>query len=252
MLQNPSFYCIYSVKGIGLSGWHISHVGGHCGYKINWVEFHGTVFVVYGVGISVVWKHRFLLSKSVMELKFTITGLLFQALLIILFSVLVDYSDHALPSHSRKGASGYANVTAEKLPVNDVSVYYPSKIICFTFINCLNRLRVRRIHFFGFVMVEILLLLSEIHFDIFIVNAKASMKTLALLLRQVMQPPDRVEVILRAPVLIRIRTIAGFVEKIIYIKCNSCQWWIGSSEAVVFLKGKDERLGNCPATPPLS
>ena len=67
-----------------------------------------------------------------MGLKFTITGLLFQALLIILFSVLVDYSDHALPSHSRKGASGDVNVTTETLPVNDVSVYYPSKIVCFT------------------------------------------------------------------------------------------------------------------------
>ena len=72
-----------------------------------------------------------------MGLKFTITGLLFQALLIILFSVLVDYSDHALPSYSRKGASGDGNVTAEKLPVNDVSVYYPSKIICFTCNSCL-------------------------------------------------------------------------------------------------------------------
>ena len=65
-----------------------------------------------------------------MGLKFTITGLLFQALLIILFAVLVDYSDHALPSHSRKGASGDVNVTTETLPVNDVSVYYPSKIVC--------------------------------------------------------------------------------------------------------------------------
>ena len=80
--------------------------------------------------------------KSAMGLKFTITGLLFQALLIILFSVLVDYSDHALPSHSRKGASGDVNVTTETLPVNDVSVYYPSKIVCFTCNSCFIRLRI--------------------------------------------------------------------------------------------------------------
>ena len=84
-------------------------------------------------------------SKSAMGLKFTITGLLFQALLIILFSVLVDYSDHALPSHSRKGASGDVNVTAKTLPVNDVSVYYPSKIVCFTCNSCFIRLRIRSI-----------------------------------------------------------------------------------------------------------
>ena len=90
-------------------------------------------------------RHHSLLSKSAMGLKFVITGLLFQTLLIILFSVLVDYSDHALPSHSRKGASGNVNVTTETLPVNDVSVYYPSKIVCFTCNSCFIRLRIRSI-----------------------------------------------------------------------------------------------------------
>ena len=90
-------------------------------------------------------RHHSLLSKSAMGLKFTITGLLFQALLIVLFSVLVDYSDNALPSHSRKGASGNVNVTTETLPVNDVSVYYPSKIVCFACNSCFIRLRIRSI-----------------------------------------------------------------------------------------------------------
>ena len=91
-------------------------------------------------------RHHILPSKSAMGLKFTFAGLLFQALLIILFSVLVDYSDHALPSHSRKGASGDVNITTETLPVNDVSVYYPSKVLGFTCNSCFIRWRIRTIH----------------------------------------------------------------------------------------------------------
>lgn len=62
-----------------------------------------------------------------MGLKFTIVAAIFQVLLIILFSVLVDYSEHALAPHNRKGATGTAHNTSETLPVNDVAIYYPSK-----------------------------------------------------------------------------------------------------------------------------
>lgn len=63
-----------------------------------------------------------------MGLKFSIVCGLFQVLLIILFAVLVDYSDHASPPHSRKGSKGAAHNTSETLPVNDVALFYPSKI----------------------------------------------------------------------------------------------------------------------------
>lgn len=63
-----------------------------------------------------------------MGLKFCIVCGLFQVLLVILFSVLVDYSDHASPPHKRKGSTGTAlNASAETLPVNDITIYYPSK-----------------------------------------------------------------------------------------------------------------------------
>ena len=51
-----------------------------------------------------------------------------QVLLIILFSVLTDYGEHAIPPHRRKGANGTVSNATETLPVNDVSVFYPSKI----------------------------------------------------------------------------------------------------------------------------
>ena len=67
-----------------------------------------------------------------MGLKFTIVASLFQILLIILFSVLVDYSDHALPAHRRKGAAPNAT---ETLTSNDIAAFYPSKLIC-AFFSC--------------------------------------------------------------------------------------------------------------------
>lgn len=64
-----------------------------------------------------------------MGVKFTIVAALSQAVLIILFSVLVDYSNHALPPHVRKGGTGAAHDATETLSVNDVTVFYPSKPI---------------------------------------------------------------------------------------------------------------------------
>ena len=62
-----------------------------------------------------------------MGLKFSIICGTFQVLLVILFSVLVDYGDHASAPHKRKGSTGAAHNTSEKLAVNDVAAYYPSK-----------------------------------------------------------------------------------------------------------------------------
>ena len=64
-----------------------------------------------------------------MGLKFCIICGLFQVFLVILFSVLVDYSDHASPPHKRKGATETAPNASETLPVNDIATYYPSKSI---------------------------------------------------------------------------------------------------------------------------
>ena len=73
-----------------------------------------------------------------MGLKFTIGAALFQIVLIILFSVLVDYSNHALPPHKRKGATADADNSSESLPVNDVAIYYPSKTMRFFLFSCIN------------------------------------------------------------------------------------------------------------------
>lgn len=62
-----------------------------------------------------------------MGLKFCIICGLFQLLLVILFSVLADYSDHASPPHKRKGATKTTPNVSETLPVNDISIYYSSK-----------------------------------------------------------------------------------------------------------------------------
>lgn len=62
-----------------------------------------------------------------MGLKFCIVCGLFQVLLVVLFSVLADYSDHASPPHKRKGATDTAPNAFETLPVNDISIYYSSK-----------------------------------------------------------------------------------------------------------------------------
>ena len=62
-----------------------------------------------------------------MGLKFCIICGLFQLLLVILFAVLADYSDHASPPHKRKGATKTTPNVSDTLPVNDISIYYPSK-----------------------------------------------------------------------------------------------------------------------------
>ena len=62
-----------------------------------------------------------------MTTKFSIACGLFQLLLVILFSVLTKYGDHASPPHLRKGANDSLPDTSETLPANDVSIYYPSK-----------------------------------------------------------------------------------------------------------------------------
>ena len=62
-----------------------------------------------------------------MTLKFTIACGLFQLLLVVLFSVLTNYGDHASPPHKRKGAPDTSPNVSETLPVNDISVYYPGK-----------------------------------------------------------------------------------------------------------------------------
>ena len=65
-----------------------------------------------------------------MAMKFSIACGLFQLLLVILFSVLTKYGDHASPPHLRKGANNTSLLSdAETLPENDVSIYYPSKIV---------------------------------------------------------------------------------------------------------------------------
>jgi len=64
-----------------------------------------------------------------MTMKFSIACGLFQLLLLILFSVLTKYGDHASPPHKRKGAPHTSPNASETLAENDVSVYYPSKIV---------------------------------------------------------------------------------------------------------------------------
>ena len=62
-----------------------------------------------------------------MGFKFSIICGIFQVLLVILFSVLVDYGQHASPPHKRKGFAGSVVNSSETLAVNDVTVYYSSK-----------------------------------------------------------------------------------------------------------------------------
>ena len=60
-----------------------------------------------------------------LRVTFPLIGGIFQGLIIVLFALLVDYGDHAVSPHRRIGAS--KNQTHEKLEVNDIAVYYPSK-----------------------------------------------------------------------------------------------------------------------------
>lgn len=62
-----------------------------------------------------------------MGLKFTLTAAILQLLFLVLFSVLVDYSNHALPPHKHEGASGTAKNISNAISNNDIAVYYPSK-----------------------------------------------------------------------------------------------------------------------------
>ena len=74
--------------------------------------------------------------------KFSLVCLVFQAILLVLFSVLVDYGQHALPPQSKANSSGGKNGNkttrvAEPLPSNDIVIYYPSKCrVEFKFLLC--------------------------------------------------------------------------------------------------------------------
>uniref|UniRef100_A0A6P8HG80 Ammonium transporter Rh type B-like n=1 Tax=Actinia tenebrosa TaxID=6105 RepID=A0A6P8HG80_ACTTE len=58
------------------------------------------------------------------RLTFPIVGGLFQVLIIVLFALLADYGDHAVPRHRRVGSSSNTNET-KKLEVNNIGMYYP-------------------------------------------------------------------------------------------------------------------------------
>jgi hypothetical protein len=62
--------------------------------------------------------------------KFSAAALIFQAALIVLFGILVDYGDHALPPHKR-GAGLTLNDSYSKELVtvsrNEISVFYSCK-----------------------------------------------------------------------------------------------------------------------------
>lgn len=62
------------------------------------------------------------------KLTFPIVGGLFQVLIIVLFAILADYGDHAVPPHRRIGSSSNVNET-KKLEVNNIGMYYPSKFV---------------------------------------------------------------------------------------------------------------------------
>jgi len=64
-----------------------------------------------------------------MSMKFSIACGLFQLLLVVLFSVVTKYGDHASPPHKRKGAPDISPNASETLSTNDVSVYYSSKSV---------------------------------------------------------------------------------------------------------------------------
>lgn len=67
--------------------------------------------------------------------KFTLLLLLFQSILVVLFMILTDYGQHSLPpqrvSVQEKVVGNNTTQTevmeGEKIEVNDISLYYPSK-----------------------------------------------------------------------------------------------------------------------------
>ena len=64
-------------------------------------------------------------------MKFTIVVVLFQLLLIIGFAAFVNYGQHALPPHQRKGGNPNISGPNLALPVNDITIFYPSKLPLF-------------------------------------------------------------------------------------------------------------------------
>ena len=69
--------------------------------------------------------------------KFTLVTMVFQLVLIAVFSVLVDYGGHSLPpkpvAEQTEAAGSNETVTGQKRQEpqspNDISIYYPSKIL---------------------------------------------------------------------------------------------------------------------------
>ena len=69
--------------------------------------------------------------------KFTLVTMVFQLVLIAVFSVLVDYGGHSLPpkpvAEQTEAAGSNKSVTGQKRQEpqspNDISFYYPSKIL---------------------------------------------------------------------------------------------------------------------------
>ena len=61
-------------------------------------------------------------------MKFTIVAGIFQIVLIVLFATLVDYGQHALPMKRKDANPNVTGPTDLNLPVNDVAIYYPSKL----------------------------------------------------------------------------------------------------------------------------
>lgn len=74
-------------------------------------------------------------------MKFSVAAGLFQIVLIICFATFVDYGQHALPPHMRKGANPNVTGPNQVLPVNDVAIYYPSKFLLFYWIALIARYR---------------------------------------------------------------------------------------------------------------
>lgn len=61
------------------------------------------------------------------SMKFSIVCAILQLLLVILFAVLTDYGDNAIPYHKRVGKGPNATAKAAEPTVNGVQVYYGSK-----------------------------------------------------------------------------------------------------------------------------
>ena len=67
--------------------------------------------------------------------KFTLLLLLFQSILVVLFMVLTDYGEHALPPQSvnvqekpvGNNTTQTTVMTGKEVAVNDITLYYPSK-----------------------------------------------------------------------------------------------------------------------------